>query len=199
MKKTLLAAAALLTATAAAAQVAPQITPRDGVQTRAEVVQRAQTMFQRVDANRDGYLTLTEAQTMRGQRTAKMQQRRGQRTADPARRQARFDRLDADRNNVISREEWARADAQRADRRANRGMGERRMAMRGMNGRGGGMMLRMADANRDNRVSLQEATSAALQRFDRIDVNRDGQVTGDERRQARQQMRQQMQQAPVRG
>jgi hypothetical protein len=54
----------------------------------------------------------------------------------------------------------------------------------------------MADLNRDNRVSLQEATTAALQHFDRADLNRDGQVTPQERQQMRQQWQQQ---APRRG
>ena len=47
-------------------------------------------------------------------------------------------------------------------------------------------MLRMVDANNDSRVSLQEATNAALQRFDRVDRNRDGSITRDERQQRRQ-------------
>ena len=44
-------------------------------------------------------------------------------------------------------------------------------------------MLRMVDANNDSRVSLQEATNAALQRFDRVDRNHDGSITRDERQQ----------------
>jgi hypothetical protein len=59
-----------------------------------------------------------------------------------------------------------------------------RMAMRG---RMGGAMLRAADANRDQRLSLAEAEAAALRRFDRVDINRDGRVTRDERQQVRQQ------------
>jgi hypothetical protein len=38
-------------------------------------------------------------------------------------------------------------------------------------------------------MSLQEATSAALQHFDTADVNRDGQITREERKQVRQRMR----------
>jgi hypothetical protein len=47
----------------------------------------------------------------------------------------------------------------------------------------------MADANHDGRVSLQEATAAALQHFDRADLNHDGKLTPEERRQAHQLMR----------
>ena len=50
-------------------------------------------------------------------------------------------------------------------------------------------MFEMSDSNKDGRVSLQEATAAALQHFDMADANRDGQVTRDERKQMRQRMR----------
>jgi hypothetical protein len=53
----------------------------------------------------------------------------------------------------------------------------------------GGHMFEMADANKDGRVSLQEAQAAALQHFDKADANRDGRITPEERRQMHQQMR----------
>ena len=53
----------------------------------------------------------------------------------------------------------------------------------------GGHMFEMADANRDGRVTLQEATNAALRHFDTADVNRDGQLTPEERMQMHQRMR----------
>jgi hypothetical protein len=52
-----------------------------------------------------------------------------------------------------------------------------------------GHMFDMADANRDGRVTLQEATAAAYRHFDMADVNRDGRITPDERMQMRQRMR----------
>ena len=54
----------------------------------------------------------------------------------------------------------------------------------------GGAMLRMADANRDGRVSLAEATTGALQHFDMMDSNRDGRITPEERAAGRAHMRQ---------
>jgi Ca2+-binding EF-hand superfamily protein len=189
MKKMILGAGMLLAATAAGAQVAPYAArgQGDGVQTRAEVVERARGMFARIDADRDGFITQAEGQALRGQ----LQNRRGgqrmARAADPARRGQLFERLDANRDNVISRDEWARAEALRGERPANgqrAGLREQRMAMRG---RLGGAMLRAADANRDQRISLAEAEAAALQRFERLDLNRDGRVTREERQQARQQ------------
>jgi Ca2+-binding EF-hand superfamily protein len=59
----------------------------------------------------------------------------------------------------------------------------------------GGGMFELADANRDGRVSLQEATAAAYQRFDMADVDRDGRLTREERMQRRERSRA----APPRG
>ena len=180
MKKFFVGAGLALVATAAAAQVAPYpgAGQRDGVQTRAEVVERVRTMFARVDANRDGVITAEEGQARRAQ----MSQRRMPRgEANGGGRAMLFDRLDTNRDNMISRDEWSRMQEPRGQRA---GMRAQRMAMRG---RMGGAMLRAADTNRDQRISLAEAEAAALQRFDRVDRNRDGRITQDERQQARQQ------------
>jgi len=193
MKKILFAAAMLLSATGAIAQQAAPSVQRDGIQTRSEAVQRVQSMFARIDSNRDGYLDQAEAQALRGQARGQLGQRgqRGTRNADPARRAQAFARLDTNRDNMISREEWARAEALRSQRMAQRqGMRGQQMAMHG-NAMRGGAMMRMADVDSDSRVSLQEATTAALQRFDRADRNRDGQISRDERQQLRQQLQKQ--------
>lgn len=196
MKKVLIAAGALLAASAAVAQVPPPpmkpIAPMargDGVQTRAEVVDRVRAMFARMDADRDGFITQNDRQAMKGQK----QRLRGERRADPARRMAMFERLDTNRDNMISRDEFARAQAMRGERGPRGAMNGRRMGMQRM----GGGMMRRADANGDRRISLAEAETAALQRFDRADRNRDGRVTQDERQQVRQQWQQQRP-APVR-
>lgn len=191
---------AVLAASAAIAQPAPysqqQPMMRDGVQTRGEVVQRVRDRFARMDLNRDGFVTREEGQQAAGQMRGQRTERRAQRGADPARRAQRdaraFERFDLNRNGVITREEFAQVRAQRGDGGQRMGMqrGERRgMAMR-MRGAMGARMFVMADANRDNRVSIQEATEAALRRFDMADLNRDGQVTREERQQARQRMMQ---------
>ena len=52
-----------------------------------------------------------------------------------------------------------------------------------------GHMFDMADANRDGRVTMAEATSAAYRHFDMADANRDGQITREERMQMHQRMR----------
>jgi Ca2+-binding EF-hand superfamily protein len=189
MKKVLLGSGLLLAATAAGAQVSPyaQNAVRDGVQIRTEVVERARTMFSRVDTNRDGFVTMEEGRAVRAQ----MGQRRGgQRMArgdNQVGRAQMFERLDTNRDNVISRDEFARAQDLRGQL-ASRGAAQRGQGV-AMRGQMGGAMLRAADANRDQRISLAEAETAALQRFDRVDLNRDGRVTRDERQQARQQRR----------
>ncbi len=208
MTKFLLGGAALaaLVAIAPATAQAPQAptvqrAPMVQVQTRAQIGTQVATMFQRLDTNRDGFITRAESQAAvgnRGNRQAGQLQRRASRSPEQrvARRAAAFDRMDANRDGMISRDEFARAPAMRQQRMAAGGVQNRRLrqpgarGMRGM-GMGGlrGRMFDMADINRDNRVSLQEATAAAYQRFDRTDVNRDGQITREERLQVRQQMR----------
>jgi Ca2+-binding EF-hand superfamily protein len=55
-------------------------------------------------------------------------------------------------------------------------------------------MARMADTNSDGAITTAEFTAAALQRFDAMDTNKDGQVTPEERQAAREQMRAKWQQ-----
>lgn len=176
------------------------------IHTRAEVGNHVRALFDRLDSNRDGYVTRTEVDARKGDRRERIAQRLerrgalGGRTAD---RGAMFDRMDANRDGYISRDEFARA-PMREERRVviRDGRGEdhhvRELGGRGARGMRGmhmglgslrGRMFEMADANRDGRVSLQEATAAAYRHFDTADVNRDGQITREERMQIRQRMR----------
>lgn len=194
MNRMLLGATALMLAVPAVGQmqapVAPMAQRMETTQTRDQAVAKVRDRFARMDVNRDGFVAGDEVRSLRGQRGA-LGERRGRggnrmaqnggRVANPG---AAFDRLDANRDNMISREEFSRARELRGDRRAER-------KMHRMGGKGAGRMMRLADLDRDGRVSLQEATTSALQRFDRVDANRDGRITPEERRQQRQ-MRQQM-------
>lgn len=178
------------------------IAPR--VQTRADVGTHVRTMFERLDTNRDGYVTKAEAETARAglaERMMRRMQRRGAGSPERrlANRGARFDRIDTNRDGSISRAEFEAAPARqerrmvmRTDRNAD-GRPDRAPMMRGLRmGMGMGLrgaMFDMADANRDGRVTLQEATAAAYRHFDMADANRDGQVTREERIQMRQRMR----------
>ena len=50
-------------------------------------------------------------------------------------------------------------------------------------------MIRGADANNDGTVTQAEFADAALARFDRVDVNKDGTISAEERPQGRRMMR----------
>ena len=189
MTKFLIGAAALALVAPAVAQVAPAAPqrplPAQRIHTRAEIQATTAQMFARVDANRDGFVTKAEADAARTQFRSQFAARGGEK------RGKAFDRIDANRDGSVSREEWDARRAQRQQRFAADGAKAPRAGMRGMRGMHGlsGRMFEMADANRDGRVSLQEAQTAALQHFDMMDANRDGQVTPQERGQMRQQMR----------
>jgi Ca2+-binding EF-hand superfamily protein len=191
VKKSILlgAAVAALFAVPAAAQKqgAPATGPGPGAAfDRSQIEARIAERFQRVDANRDGFVTREEAEGVRTAMRAQRQERRGERRA------ALFARLDADRNGVISREEFERpqprAGAERVDRRAERGerRGQRSANRRARMGGGfGGEAFARLDSNGDGRISLAEATGARLQRFDRVDANRDGRISREEVQAAR--------------
>ncbi|HRO32589.1 MAG TPA: EF-hand domain-containing protein [Brevundimonas sp.] len=164
-------AALLLTAgVAAAQQTTPQNAParmarvdadRDGRLSQAEYLARFDRMAA-MDANGDGVVSADE-------RRAAMQARRGQQ------RTAAFDRLDADKDGVISRAEFeARPD--RAPR---------------------ARMMRRQGPRRGGDLNLAQARERAVQAFARMDRDGDGYVSADERRQSRQERRQASPAAPV--
>ena len=181
----------------APAPVAPQVQNqawhgRTSVHTRAEVAAHVRTMFDHLDNNRDGSITKAESEAAKAKMGMRMAGRMGQHGgggggAMPD-RGAMFDRMDANRDGSISRDEFAQAPMRHGpDGGGMMRQMHMKMGMRGMGGMGG-HMFEMADANRDGRVTLQEATNAALRHFDTADVNRDGQLTPDERMQMRQRM-----------
>jgi len=198
----------------APAPVAPQAqnqSARQGrmsVQTRAEVAAHVRTMFDRLDSNRDGSITKAEGEAVkanRGERAGKRMERHGGAGGQMADRGAMFDRMDANRDGAISRDEFTKGREMRIERKVvmngapgapDGAMGEHRGMMKkhgmgaGMGGGMGGHMMKMADLNKDGRVSLQEATTSALQHFDMVDTNRDGRITPEERKAMHQKMMQ---------
>ena len=192
MKRLILAAALAGTALAGptlaqtAAPAAPTAKPMradangDGVVTRAEAAAAADARFTALDRNRDGKLSADEMPGRRWKRddsTPRPDAGRPDITREAFRARAleRFDRMDANRDGRVDKSE---REAMRA-----RGGG------RGHHGRGGpGMMLRMADTNRDGVVTREEATAAAQRMFYRFDTNRDGRIDQAEMQAARQGM-----------
>ena len=212
MSKYLLGAAVAAAAVAISPAIAQTAQPAPHVQfqhapmkahTRADVGTHVRTMFARLDTNRDGTVTKAEAQAARGDGAGRIagKQRRAGQAAGKANRGARFDRLDSNHDGSISRSEFETASTRRQGQRVafrDKRDGARATGatarMHRMHSGGMGMGLRgamfdMADANRDGRVTLQEATAAAYRHFDTADVNRDGQLTPDERQQVRQRIR----------
>ncbi|HEY0326023.1 MAG TPA: EF-hand domain-containing protein [Allosphingosinicella sp.] len=176
MKKTItlsLVGAALLATTGVAAAQGGQDARRGPVAevTRDQALARADQRFARLDVNRDGSVTADEARQARQARRA---ERQGQ----------MFDRLDANHDGAISREEFGQRQAMRGERRGGRGM------MRGMRRggpRGEARAARMFGG--DGVVTREEFRARALQRFERLDTNRDGTITAAERQEARQRLR----------
>lgn len=183
MKKLLLIGAAALTAAAVAPAIARNAAPGPAHMahgkdiTRAELQAKIAEHFTKLDSDRDGVVTKAEADAARGQMRGHMAERL------QARHAKAFERIDTNSDGMISRQEF---DSRRDERKEARAHDGKRMGrhMRMM----ASHMFEMADANKDGRVTLQEATGAALRHFDMADANRDGRITPDERRQMHKRM-----------
>lgn len=183
----------------------------DRVMTRDEAVRHVREMFAKLDTNKDGFITRQEVDALRQRMEGAMamagdwQKRLADHGIMMGDRGAIFDRLDANHDGSISRQEFVAGHANMVEHRmivmrrtGSAAAGE--PSMPGMNGMHGmrmhGMagfgahLFDMADANHDGRVSLEEAETAALAHFDRADLNHDGKLTPEERQQAHQLMRQ---------
>ena len=191
MKKTPWIAGAALAALigTAAFAVAPD-GPRHAPKTRAEVQAKVAGHFKKADANGDGFVTKAEADAARATMKAKFAERREER------RDERFAALDADKNGALSKEEFSarppRPEGKDGERRGmHRGHGGKHgMHHRGGMGMGmGGQWFERADANKDGKVSLAEASTGALAMFDRVDTNKDGTISPEEHKAARDAMR----------
>ncbi|WP_426020141.1 EF-hand domain-containing protein [Brevundimonas sp. DWR2-3-1b1] len=157
--------------------------------TRAEYVDTRVARLTALDANRDGTVSVEERQPG-------MQARRAERADD------RFAKLDANADGSISRAEFDAGHAARPDRgpRAERAgnreghHGGPRHAMRGpgrpgAEGRGPG--------RERGPVVISEVAAKLGERFDKMDANRDGVISADERRTAMTAQREQRQERRV--
>ena len=176
-------------------------TNHDGFITKAEVdaleAQRAQKLekraegfkpdkiFDRVDANHDGKITVAEEQAAHNARP-RPRARRPPRRTRPA-FTGLFARADANKDGAVTRAEF---DAVGNQLRAH-------MEKAGERHGFAGNMFETADSNKDGKVALAEVQAVALQHFDRADLNHDGKLTPDERKQARQQLKARTSQAKL--
>lgn len=215
MKKILIsgvAVAALAGLAPAIAQSAPTTAPQAKAAqvakplTRAEVAQKAQQHFTKLDANKDGFLTKAEADAAAHAVHERVEQRMDKRG------DAMFVRFDANKDGKVTRAEadavfaarkGARKDAKAApswDKFAGRldtnkdgvisnaefDAGQAKFAQRvaesGSKRGLAGNMFAAADSNKDGKVSLAEATATATAQFDKVDANKDGTLTRDESR-----------------
>lgn len=153
--------------------------------TRAEAQAKAEAMFAKHDANKDGKVDQADREAAHAARLAE-----------------KFAAADTDRNGALSREEFFAAHkpgqgtggpGMEGHEGHKMGMREHRKGGRGGHDRMGGMMMRMADANKDGALTKQEAVAGALKHFDMADANKDGKLTPEERKAAHAKMREHMQ------
>ena len=143
----------------------------DKTQTKAQFMTRGAAMFDKLDGNHDGKLDQADRAAHEGQM---------------------FDQADTNHDGALSRDEFVAAHQHGpgADGPLAGGPGARRGdGHKGDHGqRGGGMMMKMADTNKDGVVGKDEFLTAHGKHFDLMDANHDGQLTKAERQAARAKM-----------
>lgn len=135
---------------------------KDGTITRAEAVAAAEKRFAETDTDRNGVISQAERDAMH----EKM-------------REEHFKRMDTDGNGQLSREEFRAAhdrmrSAMGADEKGEGSMGKHRHH-HGMGMMGKGMGRMQGD------ISKEQFLARPLAMFDRIDANKDGRITAQER------------------
>lgn len=145
----------MMQAAAPAAQAAPAPQPL----TKAVLQAQVKASFDRLDANKDGWVDRAEAQKALDAAIADQVKRRTDYINQV------FAKLDTNRDGSISRAEFE----------ASVPVPKAPATIPWMDGN---------DTNKDGRVSLIEATNHSLAAFDRMDTNRNGVISADEARAA---------------
>jgi Ca2+-binding EF-hand superfamily protein len=140
-------------------------------QTRADAQAKVKAMFDRIDANHDGSVTLAEFDAYRAARLAEWRAKRGER------REKLFSAMDSDRSGQVSKAEF---DGFAGSDKA--GTMRHLAGARMIRARAGNRWFGRADGNHDGKVTIDEAQSSAMAIFDRVDADHDGTVTPEERR-----------------
>ncbi|HKT15518.1 MAG TPA: EF-hand domain-containing protein [Allosphingosinicella sp.] len=155
-------AIALLIAQATTAAPAATATPAQAAPqptTKASIQARVGTAFDRLDTNKDGWVDRAEAQKAMDARNAAAAKQRSDAIA------AAFTRLDTNKDGSLNRQEFT---ASITPYKAPPGLPY-------MDG---------YDTDKNGRVSLSEATAAAMATFDKVDRDRNGVLSEQEERAA---------------
>lgn len=146
------AAACLLAGAPALGQAKPKQASAEPPLARAEFIRNMDSEFRKMDADKNGLLTRVEVE----------QYQKLQAVAQAAaRNKALFLQLDADKNGQLSAVEFAKLVQPPAAANSQ-------------------PMLARMDSNRDQQISLVEHRIATLANFDRLDADKDGNVTAAE-------------------
>ncbi len=144
----------LFAASAAGAQ-APAAGQAQSSATRAELIQKLDESFARVDADKNGAIDRGEIQALEAKITEQAQANVQKQLAE------QFARLDADRNGQLSLAEFQAGATVRANARPD-------------------AAIQRLDSNRDGKISRDEYRARQLGQFDSLDANKDGTVTAAE-------------------
>jgi len=170
--------------------------------TRAEVQAKVAEQFKKADTNGDGVITQAEFDARRDAIRKEFEAKREEHRAEA------FAMLDTNHDGMLSKQEFVAAGphgpggpdmpppppGEGPDHEHGGWHGHHMGGFR----HGGGMMrlgdkwFDRADANHDGKVTLAEATAAALARFDKADTNHDGTISPEERKAAREAFREHM-------
>ncbi|KPH57602.1 EF-hand domain-containing protein [Novosphingobium sp. ST904] len=198
---------------AAPSATSPAAPERDRIETRAEAQARAEAMFARLDVNKDGKLDRADREARRQQRREGMFDRldtnrdgsisKAEFMADRGPDGDRGPRPGGDRPDGAGPGDMpppppGGPDMNGPDMNGPDMNGPGKDGRPERHGRHGGprggmkgpmMGLGKADADGDRAVTRAEFVTAALQRFDAVDTDKDGKITPEERRAARDRMR----------